>query len=147
MSAKQADFSVLIHKIESQLEKALARLEKSYAKTLKLPTDLEALSDEQQESWEGHASRFARAVDLFISKYIRTQVTRQEPGFRGSTRDFLQQAEKMALISSAERWAALKELRNRQAHDYEDEDLAGLYEAIRTETPLVLEIKSHLTQP
>ena len=58
--------------------------------------------------------------------------------FHLGVRDFLDQAEKMAVISSADRWFGVRELRNKAAHDYEDEALSVFFKAILGETDFVI---------
>ena len=141
------DIAQAVAQTELQLSKAISRLESSLKKTESLGTDPRTLGDEQLEQWESLLARFARAVDLFSSKYLRLKVLLEEPGFRGSPRDLLNQAEKQGVIDSAERWFELKELRNRQAHDYEDEALQGLFKAIREESKYVLLLKPRFKSP
>ena len=133
-----------IAKTRQQILKSLRRFEASVKKTAELQVNPAQLSDDDLEAWEGLMSRFARTVDLFVSKLLRLKIVKHEPGFRGSTRDFLNIAEKLGFVDSAEKWLELKELRNRQAHDYEDEDLSGLFEAIRSAAPAVLGIVKFL---
>jgi hypothetical protein len=74
-----------------------------------LPRAMDKLDQEQLEAWEGFTARFARVADSFLSKYLRTFVGEHEPGFRGSMRDYLNQAEKLGLIESAQLWAEIRE--------------------------------------
>jgi len=136
MSSTQIDEQLTI--THTQIIKALHHLEVSIQKTRLLSVELDALADEQLEAFESLSSRFSRTVDLFTSKWLRAKVLKEEPGFRGSTRDLMNFAEKLELIESSEKWLELKELRNRQAHDYEDSRLSKLFNAIRAESETVL---------
>ncbi|MCH9644804.1 MAG: hypothetical protein K0U23_08125, partial [Gammaproteobacteria bacterium] len=81
-----------------KLCKALDHLEYSYKKILKLPVDANKLDDEMLETWESFAARFSRVTDIFLTKYLRSYVLVNDPGFRGSLRDYVNQAEKTGLI-------------------------------------------------
>ena len=86
-----------------KLKKALEHLRYSHNKVRRLPTDSSKLDEEQLETWESFSARFARVVDLFLTKYLRAVVLQDDPGFEGSLRDFVNQAEKIGLIGSAQR--------------------------------------------
>ena len=64
-------------KYERYLFKALSHLEKSYLKAIRLPTLLEKCSDDDLETWESFTSRFARVVDLYLTKLLRLQIYKQ----------------------------------------------------------------------
>ncbi len=138
------DYDKLLKEQRRQIDKALGHLEYSYKKVQKLSPDPKKLDDEDLETWESFVARFARASDLFLSKYIRTAILQGDPAFRGSFRDFLDQAEKMGLVDQADAWMAVRELRNQSAHEYSEEKLAALFEAIRKEAPLLLGLKTKL---
>ncbi len=95
--------------------------------------DLDAL-----ESWEALTSRFARMTDIFLTKYIRFLVLELDPGFRGEIRDYLDKAEKVNLISNADTWMKIRELRNQVAHEYTKEDLEKTFSDVVALTPFVL---------
>ncbi len=130
-----------------KLKKALGHLRYSHKKILRLPTAPSKLDEEQLETWESFSARFARVVDLFLTKYLRAVVLQDDPGFDGSLRDFVNQAEKIGLISSARRWMAIRELRNITAHEYADEDLSGYFEQTRKLTGELLRVEKILNQP
>lgn len=90
------------------------------------------------EPWEALASRFARATDIFLSKYIRCLVLEKDPGFRGEMRDILDKAEKIGLVSDSDRWMQIRELRNKIAHEYSKEDILKTLEDIMRLAPFVL---------
>lgn len=90
------------------------------------------------EPWEALISRFARTTDIFLSKYIRLMVLEEDPGFRGEMRDLLDKAEKISLISNADQWMQIRELRNQIAHEYTKDDLLKTFKDILTLTPFVL---------
>lgn len=87
-------------------------------------------TDEELGAYDEFMSRFARVTDIFLSQLLRTMLRKQDPAFRGTFLDSLNAAEKFGIIDSAEEWYKIRELRNRQAHEYEEEDLLGLYQEV-----------------
>ncbi len=90
------------------------------------------------ESWEALSARFARCTDIFLSKYVRLLILDLDPGFRGEMRDYLDKAEKASIISSADQWMMIRELRNQIAHEYSKNDLQKTLGDILRFTPYVL---------
>lgn len=129
-----------------KLLKAIEYLEYSQKRVANLSTDVAELDDQSLEHWESFTARFARVADFFMSRYLKTMVLLQDPGFRGTLRDILNMAEKMQLIDSAEKWLAIRELRNITVHEYADEDLGGYFKRLRLECPQLLAIKKIIMQ-
>ena len=129
---------------KEKLLKAISHLEYSYQKILSLPTDPEQLGEETLETWESFAARFCRVADIFLMEYLRAYVLKEDPGFTGSLRDFVNQAEKLNLITNAEKWMAIRELRNISTHEYTDKDLAEFFKRIKKEALDLLAIKNKL---
>ncbi len=124
-----------------ELKLGLQHLEYSYNKVTniaKLSTDPRKLDVEELETWESFVARFARVSDIFLSKYIRLKVLKEDPAYRGSFRDFLDMAEKINLISNSDEWMALRELRNKTAHEYTRDDLKLVFEQVLKLTPFML---------
>ena len=134
----------LLGETTRKLKKALDLLEYSFNKIQKLPDDPEKLDAESLETWESFSSRFSRVVDLFLVRFLRTKVLQSDPGFQGSLRDFVDQAEKLGLISDANRWMQIRGLRNLNAHEYNEENLKQFFLDLKTTTPEVLRVKSLL---
>lgn len=65
----------------------------------------------------------------------------EEPGFKGTTRDYINKAEKLNLIKDAHQWVIIRELRNAAAHEYNDEDLTAFYQKLKTLCPNLLAIR------
>lgn len=139
-------FDNLLSDYAQKLQKALKHLEYSLSKVNKLPVNVELLSEDQLETWESFSSRFSRCVDIFLTKYIRTVVLKNDPGFSGSLIDSVNQAEKMKLIDSADEWLSLRALRNMTAHEYTESDLAMYFDTIRSKAPVILKIKNIITK-
>jgi hypothetical protein len=127
-----------------KLKKALAHLEYSYKKVVSLPTDVTKLDEEMLETWESFAARFGRVCDIFLSRYLRTLILIEDPGFSGTLRDFLNVGEKIGLIKDAKDWLALRELRNIASHEYSEKDLSIFLEALRNNCPKLLAISNML---
>ena len=127
-----------------KLLKAIDHLEYSYRKIIQLPITLESLDEEMLETWESFAARFSRVSDIFLTKYIRASVLLNDPGYSGSLRDFLDQAEKLGLLEDVNSWMGIRELRNISAHEYTEKDLSIFFERIKQEAPRLIKIKSIL---
>lgn len=128
-------------KYARRLLKALGHLEYSFNKAQKLPTG-GSLTDDQLETWESFASRLARTTDLFLTKFLKSKVLSEDPGFDGSLRDLCNFAEKKNWITNVDAWMGLRELRNATVHDYEEDDLERFHIRLLNETPRILQIKS-----
>ncbi len=125
---------------QEKLKKALKHLDYSYKKILTLPMDIEKLDEETLETWESFAARFARVSDIFLSRYMRTLVLLEDPGFSGTMRDFLNIAEKKGFIDSAKEWLMIRELRNITAHEYSDSDMAVFFMSLKNKCPMLLKL-------
>ena len=132
--------SELIRLYHQDFLDTLNTLEHSWKKlqNLTLP-DITSKNLDDLESWEALTSRFARTTDIFLSKYIRLLILDLDPGFRGEMRDYLDKAEKSALITNADQWMKIRELRNKIAHEYTSEDLLKTLKDVLQLTPFVLD--------
>ena len=132
--------SELIRLYRQDFLDALNTLEHSWKKlqNLTLP-EITSKNLDDLESWEALTSRFARTTDIFLSKYIRLLILDLDPGFRGEMRDYLDKAEKSALITKADQWMKIRELRNKIAHEYTSEDLLKTLKDVLQLTPFVLD--------
>ena len=139
-----SNYTFLLREQREKLLKAIGHLEYSYQKIQQLPLTPDDMDDEELETWESFSARFSRVSDIFLSRYLRTFVLVQDPGFIGSFRDFLHQAEKLQLVEEVEPWMAIRELRNISAHDYTDKDLALFFARLRQETPRLIALKHSL---
>lgn len=136
------NYDALLQETARKLTKALEHLAYSFHKIQDLPEDLSKMDDEIMETWESFSSRFARVSDIFVMQYLRTKIAIEEPGFKGTTRDYLNKAEKLGLISDAKQWVIIRELRNAAAHEYNDDDLSAFYQKLKSLCPLLLSIKN-----
>ena len=138
------DFDTILKETGQKLDKALKHLAYSYHKVKCMDTNLEELNTQDLEVWESFVARFSRVSDIFLTRYLRTYVLKADPGFRGSFRDYVNQAEKLGLIDSAEAWLGIRELRNIAAHEYSEQRLTDVFEAIRREASRLLDLKDLL---
>ena len=99
------------------LSKSLERLLESYSICRKIGIKDEFIAHELRE-FESLTSRFARTIDLFINKGLRS-LYKIELEDSGTIIDLLNKAEKRQIIESAEDWKKIKELRNSISHDYD----------------------------
>jgi hypothetical protein len=127
-----------------KLQKSLKHLAYSFAKVQKLPTAVNDNDEEALETWESFSSRFARAADIFLTKYVRAVVLREDPGFQGSLRDFVNQGEKLGFVDDARAWMDIREFRNVAAHDYTEEELAAFFKSLLAQTPRILKLQGIL---
>ncbi len=111
-----------------QIEKGLARLESSYQSCTQLNLT-EEVSDDELKELESLSARFARVVDLFTHKVLKTFyiVTGEE---LLTFNDRINFAEKIGLIGSAREWIVIRSVRNQIVHDYVEEDLVLHHEQI-----------------
>jgi hypothetical protein len=135
-----SNYEKLIEIQKRKLKKALQHLQYSYNKIIKLPENVEELDEESLETWESFAARFACVAEIFLAQYLRSAILLDDPGFTGTFRDFINQAEKLGLIVDANAWLAIRELRNVTAHEYSEEDLTLFFKRLKQECPRLLKI-------
>ncbi len=131
----------LFESYQRKILKSLDHLEYSFKKAQTLSPG-PVFSEENLETWESFAARLSRTVDLFLTKFLRLRIKKEDPGFDGSLRDYCNLAEKLGLIDSADAWMTLRELRNANVHDYEEDELVKFHEALLRAAPRVLSIRS-----
>lgn len=127
-----------------QIAKALVHLKYSYNKIQKLSHKIEDMDEETLESWEGFSARFARVSELFLSPYLRTFVLKEDPGFEGTFRDFLNKAEKHGLIENVDVWFKVREIRNKAAQEYNEKSLETFFKILKDLTPTLLSIEESI---
>lgn len=132
----------LIDQTWQEVLEGIQHLDYSYKKVQKLGTDPSQLSSEDLETWEGLIARFGRVSDIYLSKYLRALVSHAEPGFRGSFRDYLDQAAKMKIIGEVEQWIEIRELRNLSVHEYSKAKVPAIFDRVRELTPKLIALKN-----
>lgn len=135
------NYEELLKTQKSKLLKALVHLDYSYKKILRLPEQLDKMDEEVLETWESFCARFSRVADIFLTRYLRTAILQQDPGFTGTLRDFVNQGEKLNLIDDAEAWMGIRELRNLSAHEYSEKDISFFFDRLKKECPRLLKLK------
>lgn len=138
------DYKKLSQKNSEKLQKAIQHLKYSFNKVKTLSTGIHVLKEDQLADWESFIARFSRASDVYFMKYLRTKILIQDPGFHGSFIDLLNQAEKLNLIDHTEPWLEMRDLRNKAAHEYDDEHLEGLFIKIKELAPLLIELEKKI---
>lgn len=139
------DIEKAIQSEKVKVKKAMAHLLYSFSKLEKLNFKIDLEDLEILEVWESFTSRFSRLSDIVSKKLIRSLVLKGDPSFRGSLVDFLNMAEKFHYISDTNRWWAIRALRNKEAHEYTDQDLINFFKAIKSESEfLILETQNLL---
>ena len=129
----------LLKSIEEDFLDALKTLEHSWSKLHNQPIPDKDLKDlDAFEPWEAMTARFARTSDIFLSKYVRLLVLREDPGFRGEMRDILDKAEKLGIVSDAYQWMKVREPRNMIAHEYTKEDISKTLNEVSDLVPFVI---------
>ena len=135
-----------LKKVKDDLLKSISHLDYSYNKVTHLSGSLDALNEEELETWESFVARFSRVADIFLMKYLKAVVKSGDPGFDGTLRDYLHQGEKLGLIADSQYWLNIRELRNIAAHEYAAENLGHFFLRLRAECPKLLSIKSNLNK-
>lgn len=129
------------NEVSTQLKKSLTHLEYSYQKIQNLNQSVEEMDEATLEAWEAFAARFARTADIFFMKYMKLKVKIEDPGFNGTFRDYLNQAEKINLVNNTQSWMEIRELRNISAHEYSENNLTEIFTKLKNYTPLLLDIR------
>ena len=100
------------------LQSASDVLEESYQRVVPILSSQKAkLSIEEKESCEAITARFARLCDYLFNRAFRT-IDQIELIEEGTNIDRLNRMEKRGIISTAQLWRELRELRNDIAHEY-----------------------------
>ncbi len=133
MTKKQKITVELLQAYLSQIEKSLLHLEYSEEKCSKVELKPE-LSNQDLAVFESLTSRFARTVDIYTQKLLKSLVfILQEdlPTFP----DKMNFCEKIGAISAADDLTTLRGLRNSIAHEYEEARLSELFAEVLQNIP------------
>ena len=99
--------------------------------------DLEDLSPEGMDAFEGLTSRFARVCDLLYNSLFRT-IFYLEQGKAGTWLDVLLYMEMKTIIDNVHEARVLKELRNDIVHEYAVSDLKLIFKEVINMSPVLL---------
>ena len=134
----KADAIAILHANLEGMRKSIQWLRRSFERCSAIGVKASYTEDEFDE-FENLAGRFARTVDLVISKVFRSiDAVELEEG--GTTIDIVNRAEKRSLVESAVRVRELKDLRNDIVHEYETDDLRSLFGEVLKAAPEVFAI-------
>ena len=104
----------------------------------------EKYTESEFDDFEDLTSRYARTTDLIVNRTLRS-IDTVELLDSGSVIDTANRAEKRGLIDSVARLRDLKDLRNDIAHEYETEDLRGLFESVLKAVPELFETADRIS--
>ena len=138
------DFDKIVMEFQAKLKKAISHFEYSLNKVESLPTAINLLDEESLETWESFSARFSRVVDIFLTKYLRAKVLKDDPGFTGTLRDFVNQGEKLELVDNARTWMEIRELRNIVAHEYTEEETERFLKNLLENSKYLLTLKEKI---
>jgi uncharacterized protein YutE (UPF0331/DUF86 family) len=99
----------------------------------------ENYTEPELDNLEALASRFARVVDIIISKVFRA-IDKIEFEEKGTMLDVINRAEKRGLITSTDRLREIKGLRNDIVHEYVSGGIVDKFREIFAASPEVLDI-------
>lgn len=136
MKSKEA---LLKHELITQLElfrKAIHVLGISYKKCDDIGSKEEYTNDEM-EAFEVLTSRFARAGDILTQKIFRL-IDELELEERGSVIDRINRAERREMISSAEAFKDIRQLRNQIAHEYAEGSILDIFRDVFSLSPMLM---------
>ena len=134
----------LLNDYKRHLLKAIDHLKYSHQKVSKLTHEVAHLDLDQLESWESYSSRFSRTADIFLTKYLRTLLLTRDPAYQGSMLDSMNEAEKLGLITDSKIWYRIRELRNKEAHEYNEVTLSIFFKEIHSLTPHLFNLEDKL---
>ena len=138
------NYDKILADLKIELESSIDYLKYSFEKINKKSINSNSTSPEDLETYEALVSRFARTTDIFVAKYLRSFVLKDDPAFSGSLIDTINYAEKKGLIVSAKSWIEIRELRNKISHEYAAADLKIIFDQVMLLTPEVLEIRKKI---
>ncbi len=124
--------------IASQLEQAGETLRYTYGRCAGLG-DKETLTRDEEERLEALTSKFARLSDMIIKQAVKAICMLDLEEAPESIRDTINVAEKKGLVASAERFIAIRHLRNDIAHEYAGVRIRDVYRGAFDCTPDLLD--------
>ena len=117
------------------MQRSIRWLRRSHEKCLRIGVKAE-YSEEDFDAFENLLARYARSVDLIVNKVFRS-IDAVELEDSGTMIDVVNRSEKRGIVDSADRVRELKDLRNDIVHEYETDDLRGLFQQALDYTPEV----------
>ena len=132
--------SIKLSLLQTELElmdKATKYLRYSY-KLCQAIENKESYTYDELEHFESLTGRFARLSDLIIQKILRL-IDQIDLEVQGTVRDRINRAEKKELISSAEEFIDIRELRNHIAHEYDSTTMLKLFTEVKNYCPVLFD--------
>jgi hypothetical protein len=120
------------------LKDALNWLKRSFNLSLKIGIK-ESFTDEEFDTLETLASRFARVSDIVFQKLFRS-IDKVELEDKGSFLDALNRAQKRNLITTIDEIREIRDLRNQIVHEYVKDELQHVYIDILEFIPKLMDI-------
>jgi len=121
-----------------QLRQAAETLRFTYDRCLSLGGK-DSYSAEEEERLEALTAKFARLSDMIIKQAVKTICLLDLEDAPETIRDTINRAEKKGLIVSAERFVAIRHLRNDIAHEYAGVRIRDIYRVALDCTPDLLD--------
>jgi len=72
---------------------------------------------------------------------LRARILQADPGFKGTFRDLLNAASKLQIIDDPNLWLKIRALRNQYAHEYSEQKLNLVYQAILDHAENLINLK------
>ncbi len=133
----------LLEQSQRELSRAIEHLERSLVRTSTF--DPSTTDADELDLFEALTSRFARVSDILIRKVLRL-IMKIQTDDGGSIIDFINYAEKIGIVDSAEEFERIRRTRNTIAHDYAWEMIAELVLQVRIEAPELLRAARRATE-
>ena len=92
--------------------------------------DYQNIAQQQREPYDALSDRFSRGIEICL-KYFRSYCLLQDAKSPEIIRDLLLKAKKYRFIQDVNIWLAMRDLRNRIAHDYLPGVLKSIYDDIK----------------
>ena len=108
--------------------KALGLVSASLSEYQKFDPNL-AYTPKALEPYDALADRFVRAVECAL-RYFRSRELLEFAEQSDTTRSLLNRMEKLGLVSDANLWMTMRNVRNRIVHDYLPEQTAEIFDLI-----------------
>ena len=131
---KEPDLNYIKNDLSS-LNKMISSLYTSYDICQKMGVK-NSYTEEEFMYFDVLTSRFSRLSDYIIQKAFRT-IDKMDGEDTGTVRDRLNRAEKKNLITSADDFSDIRNLRNNIAHEYIPEEMAEIFHNVLNFTPIL----------
>lgn len=125
MTSREKKLILSLKQDIGKINRALAGYMYSYRRCLEIYS-IEVRSADQEVEFEALTSRFARLVDLLTQKLLKGLFALLQEEL-ATFIDRANYAEKLGMVTSAQSLRIIRELRNRIAHEYEEEDFREIH--------------------